>query len=506
MSVKIVIKPNTYFDSVSLMSISTRANKLDGVEQAFVAMATEMNKGVLKNLGLLTPELEQAKNGDLMIVINGKSGADNEQLLVEIEELFNTKAQSGSHEARYATIGSAKKHIPESNLAVISVNGLFAAREARQALQNDLNVMLFSDNVSVEDELALKQLAHEKGLLMMGPDCGTAIINGAALCFGNAVRRGNIGITSASMFMHIVKNKTYGNIAYTNMSEQMAKILRMGANDQSVIDRLNWMRDVQGPILRDAMKIIGEIDLRLMLAQALHMGDECHNRNNAGTTLLIQALTPGIIQAGYSVEQQREVFEFVASSDYFSGPTWMAMCKAAMDAAHGIEYSTVVTTMARNGVEFGLRVSGLPGQWFTGPAQQVIGPMFAGYKPEDSGLDIGDSAITETYGIGGFAMATAPAIVALVGGTVEEAIDFSRQMREITLGENPNVTIPLLGFMGVPSAIDITRVGSSGILPVINTAIAHKDAGVGMIGAGIVHPPFACFEKAILGWCERYGV
>ncbi len=205
MSVKIVIKPNTYFDSVSLMSISTRANKLDGVEQAFVAMATEMNKGVLKNLGLLTPELEQAKNGDLMIVINGKSGVDNEQLLVdneqllaEIEELFNTKAQSGSHEARYGTIASAKKHIPESNLAVISVNGLFAAREARQALQNDLNVMLFSDNVSVEDELALKQLAHEKGLLMMGPDCGTAIINGAALCFGNAVRRGNIGIVGAS--------------------------------------------------------------------------------------------------------------------------------------------------------------------------------------------------------------------------------------------------------------------------------------------------------------------
>ncbi|XNM43880.1 acyl-CoA synthetase FdrA [Escherichia coli] len=198
MSVKIVIKPNTYFDSVSLMSISTRANKLDGVEQAFVAMATEMNKGVLKNLGLLTPELEQAKNGDLMIVINGKSGADNEQLLAEIEELFNSKAQSGSHEARYATIASAKKHIPESNLAVISVNGLFAAREARQALQNDLNVMLFSDNVSVEDELALKQLAHEKGLLMMGPDCGTVIINGAALLFGNAVRRGNIGIVGAS--------------------------------------------------------------------------------------------------------------------------------------------------------------------------------------------------------------------------------------------------------------------------------------------------------------------
>ncbi len=202
------------------------------------------------------------------------------------------------------------------------------------------------------------------------------------------------GVTSASMFMHIVENKTYGNRAYTNMSEQMAKILRMGANDQSVIERLNWMRDVLGPMLRDAMKLAGEIDLHLMLAQALHMGDECHNRNNAGTALLIQTLTPWIIQTGYPVEQRR-VIRVCPSSDYFSGPTWMAMCKAAMDAAHGIEYSTVVTTMARNGVEFGLRISGLPGQWFTGPAQQVIGPMFAGYKLEDSGRDIGDSAITK---------------------------------------------------------------------------------------------------------------
>ena len=313
------------------------------------------------------------------------------------------------------------------------------------------------------------------------------------------------GVTSASMFMHIVENKTYGNLAFTNLSEQMAKILRMGANDQSVIDRLNWMRDVLGPMLRDAMKFIGEIDLRLMLAQALHMGDECHNRNNAGTALLIQRLTTGIIRTDFSVAQQKEVFDFVASSEYFSGPTWMAMCKASMDAAHGIEFSTVVTTMARNGYEFGLRISGLPNQWFTGPAQQVIGPMFAGYKPEDSGLDIGDSAITETYGIGGFAMATAPAIVALVGGTVDEAVDFSRQMREITLGENPNVTIPLLGFMGIPTAIDITKVSASGILPVINTAIAHKDAGIGMIGAGIVHPPFECFEKAMLSYAQKYA-
>ncbi|ALC87847.1 hypothetical protein AM499_20120 [Bacillus sp. FJAT-22090] len=312
------------------------------------------------------------------------------------------------------------------------------------------------------------------------------------------------GVTSASMFMHIVENKTYGNIAFTNLSEQLSKILRMGANDESVINRLNWMRDVLGPMLRDAMKLNPNgIDLRLMLAQALHMGDECHNRNVAGTTLLIQALTPYLIQTDFTTEQKKEVFDFVASSDYFSGPTWMALCKCALDAAHGIENSTIVTTMARNGVEFGIRVSGMAGNtWFTGPAQKVIGPMFAGYKPEDSGLDIGDSAITETYGIGGFAMATAPAIVALVGGTVDDAIGFSTQMKEITTTENQNVTIPLLNFMGIPTGIDVQKVIQTGIMPIINTAIAHKDAGIGMIGAGITNPPMEAFEKAIIALSE----
>jgi NifU-like protein involved in Fe-S cluster formation len=313
------------------------------------------------------------------------------------------------------------------------------------------------------------------------------------------------GVTSASMYMHIVENKTYGNIAYTNLSEQMAKILRMGANDQSVIDRLNWMRDVLGPILKEAMKLNPTgIDLRLMLAQALHMGDECHNRNVAGTTLLIQALTPYILETDFTTKQKREVFDFVASSDYFSGPTWMALSKCALDAAHGIENSTIVTTMARNGVEFGIRVSGMAGNtWFTGPAQKVVGPMFAGYKPEDSGLDIGDSAITETYGIGGFAMATAPAIVALVGGTVDEAIGFSTKMKEITTTENPNVTIPLLNFMGIATGIDVRKVTQTGIMPVINTAIAHKEPGIGMIGAGITYPPVEAFEKALLALSEN---
>ena len=307
------------------------------------------------------------------------------------------------------------------------------------------------------------------------------------------------GVTSASMTMHVVRNKTFGNLAYTNLSEQMARILRMGANDETVIARLDWMRDVLGPILQAAMQSAGEIDLRLLLSQALHMGDECHNRNAAGTGLLIQALAPHILETDFPTASKRQVFDFVASSDYFSGPTWMALCKCALDAAHGIPDSTVVTTMCRNGVEFGIRVSGMAGNtWFTGPAQPVIGPMFAGYKPQDSGLDIGDSAITETYGLGGFAMACAPAIVALVGGTIDDAIAYTVDMAEITTAENPNVTIPLLNFRGIATGIDIRKVARTGLLPVISTAIAHKDPGVGMIGAGITHPPAECFEKALL--------
>ena len=307
------------------------------------------------------------------------------------------------------------------------------------------------------------------------------------------------GVTSASMYMHIVKNKTYSNVSYTNLSEQLAKILRMGANDQSVIDRLDWMRDVHGPMLSAAMKLAGEIDLRLLLSQAIHMGDEDHNRNFAGSLLLMQELAPYIIQTDFTNEQKKDVFEFVKSSDYFSGPTWMAVAKNAMDAAHGVENSTIVTTMCRNGTEFGIRVSHMDGfQWITGPAQQVMGPMFAGYTPEDSGLDIGDSSITETFGIGGFAMAAAPAIIPLVGGTVEDALNYSRDMMDITTGTNPNITIPILNFRGLATGIDVIKVIETGMPPIINTAIAHKDAGIGMIGTGLVNPPFEVFEKAIV--------
>jgi FdrA protein len=199
MSVKVVIKQNTYFDSVSLMSLSTKANQIEGVEQAFVAMGTEMNKEVIRNIGLNTPELEEAKTSDLMIVVKAETKELCESAYVRIEELFaNRNSAKGKSDIKYSTIASAAQGIPEANLAIISVNGAYAAREAKKALENDLNVMMFSDNVSIEDEIELKKFAHEKGLLMMGPDCGTAIINNVGLCFANAVRKGDIGIVGAS--------------------------------------------------------------------------------------------------------------------------------------------------------------------------------------------------------------------------------------------------------------------------------------------------------------------
>ncbi|MCQ4207466.1 acyl-CoA synthetase FdrA [Streptomyces longispororuber] len=195
-----VVRKNTYYDSVSLMSVSTKANALDGVDQAFTAMGTEMNKGVLDNLGLLTDELKAAESGDLMIVLVAEDGADTQALLAGIEDLLTRKApaSAGGGEVTYRTITSAAEGIDGANLAVIAVNGAYAAREARKALDSGLHVMMFSDNVAVEDEIALKQLAHDKGLFMMGPDCGTAIINNVALCFGNKVRPGNVGIVAAS--------------------------------------------------------------------------------------------------------------------------------------------------------------------------------------------------------------------------------------------------------------------------------------------------------------------
>jgi hypothetical protein len=314
------------------------------------------------------------------------------------------------------------------------------------------------------------------------------------------------GVTSASMPVFIVENKTYGNKAFCNLNEGLGKALRFGAYGPEVIERLRWMEKVLGPALKEALDIVGEIDVKNLQAQAMMMGDECHNRNRAGTSLFMRQIAPGLVKSSLTKEDVAKVFEFINGNDHFFLNLSMAACKATADAGKNIRESTIVTTMARNGTDFGIRVAGLGDRWFTAPAEKVEGLYFPGYGPEDANPDIGDSVISETVGIGGFAMAAAPAIVQFVGGNVKDALNYTLSMYEITTAENRAYSIPYLDFRGTPTGIDIQKVIETGILPIINTGIAHKDPGVGQVGAGLVHPPAKCFEDALVAFAEEYGL
>jgi hypothetical protein len=306
------------------------------------------------------------------------------------------------------------------------------------------------------------------------------------------------GMTTYSMPVLVVENRASGNRAYSILNEGLGRVLRYGGLGPDVLERLEWMRRVLGPALGEALRTMPEgIDLRALIAQALHMGDECHNRNRAASALLIKALAPAIAALSLDAADRRRVLEFAAGNEHFFLNVGMAACKAAMDAAHRVPNSSLVTVMARNGTEFGIRVSGLGDAWFTGPSQTPRGLYFAGHSADDASPDMGDSAITETAGIGGFAMAAAPAIVQFVGGVPQDAIAHSRRMYEITMGESAAYTLPILNFRGTPTGVDIRLVLQTGILPQINTGIASKRAGVGQIGAGLVNPPMECFRDAI---------
>jgi hypothetical protein len=308
------------------------------------------------------------------------------------------------------------------------------------------------------------------------------------------------GVMTSRMPVWILGNATYGNRAYCTFNEGLGKVLRYGAFSGEVLERLRWMETELAPVLRQALELHGPIDMRSLIAQALQMGDEGHNRNRAGTSLLIRELAPFLVQLDEPKERLAKVLSFMHANDHFFLNLTMPSAKCAVDAARGIEGSSVITTMARNGTDFGIRVSGLGERWFTGPAGMVEGLYLPGFGPQDAAPDIGDSVITETAGIGGFAMAAAPAIVKFVGGRPADAIDFTLSMYEITVAENNAYQIPVLDFRGTPTGIDVRRVVESGILPVINTGIAHREPGVGMVGAGLVKPPENCFKDALLAF------
>ncbi len=307
------------------------------------------------------------------------------------------------------------------------------------------------------------------------------------------------GVVSPSMWMYELADDVHGNRSWCSLNEGLGKVLRYGAYGQEVIDRLHWMNSVLGPILQQSVRASGPFDIKAILTQMLQMGDEGHNRNRAGSLMLLRELLPGMITADAPSNDIAEAVRFSGANEHFFLNLGMPACKLATLAAHGIPGSSVVTTMARNGTDFGIRVSGTGEQWFTGPANTPEGLFLGSYGPEDANPDIGDSAITETGGIGGFAMAAAPAIVKFVGGDVPFALTATQTMYEITQGEHPTFQVPILDFRGTPTGIDVTKVIRTGILPQINTGMAGRVAGTGQVGAGLVTPPMHCFTGAIDG-------
>jgi hypothetical protein len=307
------------------------------------------------------------------------------------------------------------------------------------------------------------------------------------------------GIISPSMPVFIIKNEAYGNFAYCTQNEGLGKVLRYGAFSPEVITRLKWMEHTMYPILDKAIRSLGMIDLKSLIAQALHMGDEVHNRNRAGTSLLFRQLAPAIFRTCNNAEDAAKVLEFINGNDHFFLNLSMPASKAVLDAARNIPNSSIVVVMARNGTDFGVQLAGTGNEWFTGPALVPDALYFPGYSKEDANPDIGDSAITETGGLGGFAIAAAPAIVQFVGGNAADSIKYTKWMYEITAAESQNYQIPALDFRGTPLGIDVIKVIEKNLTPFIDTGVAHKNPGVGQVGAGVVKAPLEPFVKALEG-------
>ncbi|WP_310962540.1 YlbE family protein [Nocardioides terrisoli] len=339
------------------------------------------------------------------------------------------------------------------------------------------------------------------------PEDAARLFASGALTFEPCHHRGAVGpmagVVSPSMWMYVLEDPASERRTFCSLNEGLGKVLRYGAYSAEVLTRLGWMRDVLGPLLAEAVDASGPVDATGILTQMLQMGDEAHNRNRAGTLMLLRDLSPAMARSRRSADDVAEALTFIGGNDHFFLNIAMPACKLALDAARGIDGSTMVVAMSRNGTDFGIQVAGTGDAWFTGPAQVADGLYLGDFGPADANPDIGDSAITETAGIGGFSMAAAPAIVRFVGGTVPDALATTRRMHEITLAENPRWQIPVLDFRGAPTGIDVSLVCRTGILPQINTGMAGKVAGTGQVGAGLVTPPAEIFPAALSALAAR---
>ena len=360
---------------------------------------------------------------------------------------------------------------------------------------------------------------------MRGAVCGIAVFEGWASDLTDAQNKAEAGefefhpnhhfnavgpmtgMTTRSQPVMVVQNNTFGNEAYCTINEGLGKVMRFGGNDASVLERLHWLKSSLAPLMSKALKAHGGINIKNIIARGLTMGDEMHQRNVACSGLLLRELAPSMAAVSTDNSLLSESLAFMGSNDQFFLNVGMATGKAIMDPVRDIEHSTIVTAMSRNGTEFGIRVSGLGDQWFCAPVEMPEGLYFAGFSADDANPDMGDSTIVETIGLGGFAMGASPAVAGFVGaGAASDAAIYTKNMAEICFTENAEWSIPGMDFVGVPTGIDIRSVVELGLVPTINTGIAHKEPGIGQVGAGVVRAPMACFKDALKAFAQKEGV
>lgn len=387
------------------------------------------------------------------------------------------------------------------------------AREVLDGL-TDTTILHAGPPVAWEDMCGAVQGAVIGGLIYEGlaktPDEAKELAGSGDITFAPCHSRDAVGpmagVLTPRMPVMIVENVEHGTVGYASMNEGWGRTLRFGAYDQQVIEKLRWMENVLAPSLRAAIRHLDGVDVKAIISRALHMGDECHNRDLAATLLFFKEIVPAMEASVEDNEALRGALDFLADQEHFFLNVGMAACKASLLAASDVPYSTMVTAIARNGVEVGILVSGTGGRWFSAPGEVPDGLFFPGYSKEDANPDLGDSSITETSGLGAFAMAAAPAIVRFVGGSPADALRYTQQMYHVTLEENPDFTIPALDFRGTPTGIDVRAVLDTGIAPVVNTGIAHLEAGHGLVGAGVARAPLEAFEKALRYMHGAWGV
>jgi uncharacterized protein DUF1116 len=535
--VRVVVRRGEYHDPVTLMEASDAARSVVGVAHVAVGMADPLNVRIFEERHGYEVAADGLGGDDLVIALRAGDEAAADEALAVIEGWLAERgvARRVVDVGPFVFAGGEMVERLDFRVAEAGVvpEGLAARAEAiGRANDEAVGRMQAARPVVVGVATAGEVLpgVGPRTFLHAGPPIewadmsgplrgaiiGAALLEGVADDPDDAVRRAQagefefapghergalgpmVGVISASMPVWVVENDAQGNRAYCNFSEGYGKVLRFGAYAPEVIEQLRWMAAVAAPVIASALELLpAPLDIRAITAQAIQMGDEVHNRNRAGTVEVFRALGPALMEVDAPSTDALDVARYIATNDYFYLNLSMASGKATADAASGVEDSTIVTTIARNGTEVGVRVSGTDGRWFTAPAGEIRALFRPGHHRPDANRDVGDSTITETIGLGGFAMAGAPAISLFAGITAEDAVRATLSMYEITWAESTNYRIPALGFRGTPVGIDCRKVVSTGIVPVANTGIAHCEPGVGVIGGGIVRLPARPFAAAL---------